>query len=183
MEFEKFQKIPRLGSKRDQMIITEKIDGTNAQVMIEDGEIVGVGSRNRVITPGKQTDNYGFARHVYDNADEFLKLGDGRHYGEWWGSGIQRGYLKTNGEKHFSIFNTARPADTLPSLIKQVPILYHGTFDTHKIREVMEDLWDCGSHLVPDQWFKPEGIIVFQLTSRQLFKLTFEHAEGKWNHA
>ena len=48
VEFEAFQKIARL--KRN-CVITEKIDGTNAQIFIgEDGEFL-TGSRNRWITP------------------------------------------------------------------------------------------------------------------------------------
>jgi hypothetical protein len=86
--FEPFDKIPRL--KRG-CVVTEKIDGTNAQVYIpEDGGPMLVGSRNRWITP--DNDNYGFARWAYENEAELRKLGPGRHFGEWWGSGIQRRY-------------------------------------------------------------------------------------------
>jgi hypothetical protein len=178
MEFEKFQKIPRLGSKKDQMVITEKIDGTNAQIYINDAcDMIQAGSRKRWVTPGKETDNYGFARWVVDNHDELLKLGKGRHYGEWCGSGIQRRYGLDH--KQFLTFNTSRPIESLPACVGQVPILYHGAFNTDTIHKIFEDLWDTGSHLCPN-WFKPEGIIVYQFTSRQLFKMTYEHTEGKW---
>src|SRR5260370_7041127 len=92
------QKIPRLNRK---MVITEKIDGTNASIFIPDPttfpgeESVStvpflVGSRNRWITPSD--DNFGFAKWAYANAEEILKLGPGQHFGEWWGSGIHIGY-------------------------------------------------------------------------------------------
>ena len=56
-EFIPFPKIARLSRLA---IVTEKIDGTNAQVTItEDGDIFA-GSRSRWITP--EDDNYGFAR-------------------------------------------------------------------------------------------------------------------------
>ena len=103
LEFREFPKIARLSRE---MIITEKIDGTNAQILItEDGQIL-TGSRNRWITP--QDDNYGFAKWVEENKQEILKLGVGRHFGEWWGGGIQRGYNLPKGEKRFSLFNVSR---------------------------------------------------------------------------
>jgi hypothetical protein len=67
------------------------------------------GSRSQYITP--ERDNHGFARWVQDDADELWALGEGRHFGEWWGSGIQRGYGLQKGEKRFSLFNVARWAD------------------------------------------------------------------------
>lgn len=72
--FEEFQKIPRL--KRN-CVITEKIDGTNAQIHItDDGEML-IGSRSRYITT--KEDNYGFARWAEAHRDELLTLGAGRH--------------------------------------------------------------------------------------------------------
>lgn len=119
--------MPRLSRE---IVITEKIDGTNAQVYIsppgdpntihttcdfesvdelvlaEDaaGNRLYAGSRTRWITP--QADNYGFAAWVKANAQELFNLGPGSHFGEWWGAGIQRRYGLT--EKRFSLFNTER---------------------------------------------------------------------------
>jgi len=57
-EFRSWGKIPRLS--KECTIITEKIDGTNAQIfMPEDGQLL-IGSRSRWITPDQ--DNFGFAR-------------------------------------------------------------------------------------------------------------------------
>jgi hypothetical protein len=69
-------------------VITEKIDGTNASILITDdgSDIAGVGSRTRWITP--EDDNHGFAKWVKANHEELLKLGPGHHFGEWWGNGI-----------------------------------------------------------------------------------------------
>jgi hypothetical protein len=87
MEFTEFPKMARLTRE---VIVTEKIDGTNAQIFIgEDGTIMA-GSRTRWITP--QDDNFGFAGWVDAHRDELLTLGPGRHFGEWWGAGIQRRY-------------------------------------------------------------------------------------------
>ena len=70
MEFIGFPKMARLS--RD-VIISEKIDGTNACIFIgEDGEFL-VGSRTRWITP--EQDNHGFAKWAYENRDDLMKLG------------------------------------------------------------------------------------------------------------
>jgi len=94
MDFVTFSKISRL--VRD-VVVTEKIDGTNAQVTItEDGRFL-TGSRNRWITP--DDDNHGFARWAKDHELELREgLGFGTHYGEWWGQGIQRRYGLTGAQ-------------------------------------------------------------------------------------
>ena len=191
LEFQEFPKMARLS--RD-IIITEKIDGTNAQLLItEDGDLI-VGSRTRWITP--QDDNAGFAKWVEGNKNELLKLGAGRHFGEWWGSGIQRGYGLQKGEKRLSLFNVGRWAlygtepkkiltadpriekcqDILPEGILLVPELYRGQFDTQKINEVMEDLKVKGSYAAPG-FMKPEGIVVFHIAGNVGFKQTIEKDE------
>ena len=72
VEFTEFPKMARLSRE---IIVTEKLDGTNAQVLItEDGQILA-GSRTRWITP--QDDNFGFAAWVEANKEELLKLGVG----------------------------------------------------------------------------------------------------------
>jgi hypothetical protein len=86
-DFLGFMKMDRYSRE---VIVTEKIDGTNAQILItEDGGFF-TGSRNRWITP--ENDNYGFSRWAHRNKDDLMELGVGRHFGEWWGYGIQRGY-------------------------------------------------------------------------------------------
>ena len=136
------------------IVITEKIDGTNGQIHIDENDVITVGSRNRIITP--EADNYGFARWVRENEEEILKLGKGRHYGEWWGEGIQKNRYGVVG-KHFSIFNTNRPTDTLPDIVKQVPILYGGG-DIGMIPICVDGLMEYGSELGGND---PEGIIIF----------------------
>lgn len=130
-EFVGFPKIARLNRE---IVVTEKIDGTNAQVEITEDGIVRAGSRNRYITP--EGDNHGFAAWVRDNADDLRRLGPGRHFGEWWGSGIQSGYGLPKGEKRFSLFNVSRWDDDVlneedglparPRCCGVVPTLYRG---------------------------------------------------------
>src|SRR6478609_4562760 len=115
-EFQEFPKMPRLSRE---VIITEKIDGTNAQVLITPEGEIHAGSRTRWITP--ESDNFGFAAWVRDNREQLLQLGPGRHFGEWWGSGIQRRYGLT--EKRFSLFNVKRWGESRPACCHVVPVL------------------------------------------------------------
>jgi hypothetical protein len=190
-------------------IITEKIDGTNASILIassegrpiscaihewwEEGQeysfVMLAGSRTRWITP--QDDNFGFAAWVAQNFDQLKTLGPGHHFGEWWGSGIQRNYgLK---ERRFSLFNTPRWAlhgteprsfptadprivktqDVLPPCVGLVPVLYQGEFHTHRINEALTDLERNGSKAAPN-FMEPEGIVVFHVAGNVAFKKTIE---------
>ena len=178
--FEGFGKIAR-AQKAMGCVITEKIDGTNAQIVIENGEIVAVGSRKRWIAPGKTTDNYGFAGWVERNYQTLVGLGDGVHFGEWYGSGIQSGYGLRDGDKRFALFNTDRWFDgnPPPTPCEVVPVLYRGEFTANVLRDTMEELQTNGSVIQPG-FMKPEGVIVWLYGSRMFLKSTFDHPEGKW---
>lgn len=170
--FEPFPKISRLS--RD-CVITEKIDGTNAQIFITDEDLIFAGSRNRWLSPGK-SDNFGFAAWVEANREELFKLGPGRHFGEWWGSGIQRTYGMK--DKRFSLFNTNRWGDPLtrPYCCGAVPVLYSGDFNTSTIENVLRDLRERGSRAAPG-FMNPEGIVVFHAASSTLYKKTLRGDE------
>lgn len=189
-EFEPWPKIPRLNKT---MIVTEKIDGTNAQIAIrlDDGEsdhhphelpvnggyIVAAGSRKRWVTP--ESDNFGFARWVFDNAEDLVALlGEGRHYGEWWGQGIQRGYGLDH--RRFSLFNarrwaTVEWADMTDLPIDCVPILFH-TDNPAQAWANVEALSGSGS--VAARCYggdgPMEGVVVFHVDSQQPFKVIFD---------
>jgi len=173
VEFAEFRKIPRLTRE---IVITEKIDGTNGVVYIgEDGEFL-TGSRSRWITP--EMDNHGFAKWAQDNKSELLLLGPGTHYGEWWGSGIQRSYgLK---EKRFSLFNVSRWTDDAvrPKCCHVVPVLETCMFSTGNIDAVIDRLTDFGSVASPG-FMKPEGVIIFHKAANLLFKKTIEK-DAEW---
>jgi hypothetical protein len=178
MEFEPFPKIPRLN--RD-VIVTEKIDGTNAAVVVNPDARRDLGepyvcaqSRKRVIVPGD--DNFGFATWVRDHEGDLMDtLGPGRHFGEWWGKGIQRGYGLDH--KRFSLFNTTRWADLEPTDwgLGVVPELARG-----QLHQAVDDsLWflrTYGSAAAPGHR-NPEGIIVYHTAANQLFKVTLENDE------
>lgn len=170
--FEAFPKIARLSRE---CVVTEKIDGSNAQVCITPEGKVFAGSRNRYLTIEK--DNFGFAKWVAENEAMLLQgLAVGRHYGEWFGGKIQRGYGLT--EKRFALFNTTRwTENTPPACCSVVPVLYKGPFDTNEINRVMEELHTKGSVAAPG-FMKPEGICVF--FQGTYYKRTFEMDEGKW---
>lgn len=193
MELE-FQMFPKMARFSREIVITEKIDGTNAQVLItEDGKIF-VGSRTRWITP--ENDNFGFAKWIREHQEEVLKLGVGRHFGEWWGSSIQREYNLPKGEKRFSLFNVTRWClhdeepkiissdnspevkyqDRLPELFHLVPELYRGEFDTDMVNNTLEMLVRNGSQASLG-FMNPEGIVVFHTAGQIGFKKTIKNDE------
>lgn len=172
MEFEEFNKIARLSRN---CTITEKIDGTNGCIAINEHGHFYVGSRSRWITP--ENDNYGFARWAFDHRDELMGLGEGRHFGEWWGAGIQRRYGLT--EKRFSLFNSARWSETPPpACCSVVPVLYNGVFTSTAVDEALELLRTKGSQAAPG-FMNPEGVIVYQTAGRVYFKKTL-HKDEEW---
>lgn len=169
-EFQSFNKIARLNRE---IIITEKIDGTNAQIAIDLDGTVRAGSRNRWITP--EADNYGFARWVKNNSDYLIRtLGYGRHFGEWWGQGIQRNYgLKY---RMFSLFNTSRWSGLDTDILSIVPVLYSGIFSMEAINNSLRLLRENGSVAAPG-FMNPEGIVIYHVAANQLFKVTLENDE------
>jgi hypothetical protein len=170
VEFKAWPKTPRLFRR---VTITEKIDGTNAAVIVTaDGEAVAQ-SRKRLITPTE--DNYGFAVWVQDHADYLVEtLGEGYHFGEWWGQGIQRRYGLDH--KRFSLFNVRRWVGTefaLPGL-DLVPVLYQGDLNDWCVEQQLDRLRRHGSVAAPE-WPTPEGICVFHEDANQVFKVLLEN--------
>lgn len=199
MKFEPFQKIARL--KRE-CFITEKIDGTNAQITIipipedqtdydptkvldswpnplrpEQTLVMLAGSRTRWITPVGKDDNFGFAAWVFEHREELRGLGLGQHFGEWWGKGIQRGYGQD--VKRFSLFNVFRwkPENpTRPACCEVVPTLHIGRFESSTVDQIIRALQMQGSQAAPG-FMKPEGVVVFLTAARTYFKVTVENDE------
>lgn len=211
-DFKSWAKTPRLDSP---FVITEKIDGTNSGIIIETIEDpendtcegwlsvvydavndsffkVAAQSRNRLISLSQ--DNYGFAKWVYDNAKTLCRiLGVGRHFGEWWGGGIQRGYGLRKGDHRFSLFNIDRYnpfEDYVPLAYGQkrgipvweelsemgiVPVLDwdHGDNEiwvlAQSIDHALDELRLHGSMAI-DGFMNPEGIVVYHRRSDQIFK-------------
>lgn len=198
MEFEPWPSIARLNKDA---IYTEKINGTNSAVVIEpltvdtsgafssttlvdvDDTVYAVWcqSHNRFITP--TDDNFGFANWVLKNAEALVKiLGPGRHFGEWWGSGIQGGYGLLKGERRFSLFNVKRWRNTLdwnkghdmlPELY-MVPQIYEGRFSTQIAEQCILQLRELGSMASPG-FMKPEGVVVFHTASQTSYKTFLEN--------
>lgn len=189
IQFEGFQKIPRWS--RD-VTITEKVDGTNAQIYIclednpegfpsaepvaqVDNCVIFAGSRNRWITP--ERDNYGFAGWVREHALPLRALGPGKHFGEWYGRGIQRRYGLT--EQRLALFNVGRwttaegvgNRTNLPECVQIVPVMYKGALTDTVVQECIDELSLCGSRIVPG-FRDPEGIVIYHSASKQLFKKT-----------
>jgi hypothetical protein len=204
-----FQRFSSLTRFSHDWTITEKIDGNNACVIIDPmasaedalykdfviaevpaGEFplfVLAQSRNNLITPAK--DNAGFARWVVNNADELVDiLGEGRHFGEWCGAGIQRRYGLPI--KKFALFNTHRwgalsghaDGGLLGGQLTVVPTLAAGYMDNpgQAAIDCMETLRQEGSKFAPG-FTDPEGVVMRHNPSGTVFKKTFDYDEqGKW---
>lgn len=188
MEFTPFPKMPRLSRE---VVITEKLDGTNASILIAPGYageanvihawfdeetatdmVMYAGSRTRWITP--ENDNYGFAAWVVANAETLRELGQGHHFGEWWGAGIQRRYGKS--EKSFSLFNAHRWAESRPVCCSVVPVLYTGLFTTDAVEAAITKLASEGSVAAPG-FMDPEGVVVYHTAAGIGFKKTVKKDE------
>jgi hypothetical protein len=171
-----FKAWPKIGRENPFLVtITEKIDGTNACIIIKEGVIVGVQSRKRFITP--KDDNYGFATWVEEHKEELKSLGDGYHYGEWAGLGIQKNPHGLESKQLF-LFNTFRWNDNnpnLPECCDVVPILYHGELQADTIDNLLTDLKDNSNEEVT-----PEGVVVYYHSFRQYTKHTIISPNGKW---
>lgn len=177
--FTPMPKIPRLNRP---VIVTEKIDGTNASIFIPGDGHIYPASRNRWLS--LDNDNMGFARWVYENKDQLLALGPGHHFGEWWGSGIQRRYGLDH--KRFSLFNVSRWCDAVnpvgipmgkaavPPCCTVVPVLGMEDFGSFNAASYLEALCYGGSVAAPG-FMQPEGIVAFHQASGQLFKATCEN--------
>lgn len=188
MEFTPFPKMARLSRE---VVITEKIDGTNASILIAPGYaadqnvihawfdeetatdmVMYAGSRTRWITPSN--DNYGFAAWVADNAECLRELGEGHHFGEWWGAGIQRRYGKS--ERTFSLFNSKRWSAARPAVCEVVPVLYTGVFTTATVEAALAALERDGSVAAPG-FMDPEGVVVYHTAAGVGFKKTIKKDE------
>lgn len=146
-------------------------EGLEYASILKDGTRVAAGSRKRWITP--QDDNHGFARWVWDNAEELAELGPGRHWGEWWGHGIQRHYGRDR--KFFSLFNVDKWADSRPECCSVVPVLARG--DGSELNSLVEaalmDLRVLGSAAAAG-FMHPEGVVIYHHAASELFKVTLD---------
>lgn len=186
------------------LTITEKIDGTNACVVIYDGQVKAQ-SRNRMITP--DNDNAGFAKWVYENAGALTDtLGYGYHYGEWFGPGIQKNPLGVE-SKRFALFQATKYTKENGFFLEDVdgletvPLLFHGQGDVWTIPKVVENLNTYGTKVegakteeihtgipglentefVYHKAAKAEGVIVYHKETQQKYKILLEDdAFHKW---
>lgn len=167
-EFKPYPKTPRFFRE---VVITEKIDGTNGQILINENGELAAASKNRILT--LENDNAGFYRWCLDNKEELLKLGPGHHAGEWWGKGIQRGYSKPN--KAFSLFNVGRwNTENIPNCVNVVPTLYQGMLEPNTVHKCLHLLRKEGSFAAPG-FMEPEGVVIYHTAAKIQFKVMLEN--------
>jgi hypothetical protein len=182
-EFKAWPKINRF--TQPFVTITEKIDGTNACVIVEDGKVIGAQSRSQLLVHDnsgeltKYNDNAGFAQYVIENQNTLFALGDGYHYGEWAGPGIQKNPHNLN-QKYFFLFNTGRfvndEAVSLFPYVRVVPTLYSGYYEDGIVESVMNML----NISAKEKGYIPEGVCIYWHNFDKYSKATFKNSEGKW---
>lgn len=206
LEFKGYGKIPRLHSP---CVVTEKIDGTNGAVVVADVSglehwvpeyatvvtveagvfAVAAQSRHRFISG--ESDNHGFGAWVRANAADLAAvLGPGRHFGEWWGPRIQRGYGVAR--RYFSLFDAARyeavlddaaavwasGRDPVPPavafVLRTAPVLFEGSFTYEDaVTGPLERLRKGGS-VAAFGFARPEGIVIHWPASGARAKVTLD---------
>lgn len=182
--FRAWPKIPRL--ENEVYYITEKIDGTNACIVIQVGHpgafeesvvdwclvnntnyCIFAQSRTKIITP--EYDNFGFAKWVKDNAEQLISdLGVGYHYGEWWGKGINRGYGLE--ERRFSLFNPTKHSDVCYHVPKIAAVSAEALIET--IQDEIEQL-KMGSYAAPG-YMRPEGLVIYAEKAKTYWKVIID---------
>ncbi|WP_061290681.1 RNA ligase family protein [Herbidospora cretacea] len=175
-EFIAWPKTPRLLKP---VIVTEKIDGTNGCVIVDDDGTVHAQSRKRLLLEGEQ-DNHGFGAWVREHSEVLAEtLGPGRHFGEWWGHRIGRGYNCKPGERYFSLFNTSKWGEdegvyrAAEIGLDVVPVLWTGILDTNELLRISAALIKDGS-VIASGFAQPEGICIFHTASNRVYKMTFD---------
>jgi hypothetical protein len=188
--FRHWPKIPRL--ENEIYHISEKIDGTNACVVIQPYDPtktkeylyinpdysygVAAQSRTCLIYPNK--DNYDFAKWVQNNAKQLITdLGPGYHFGEWWGLGINRGYGLNH--KRFSLFNPTKKS----SVCHNVPLLISNNEEINKwlqespltlqIKYWKEQFKLNGSYAAPG-YMHPEGLMIYAEKANTYWKVIID---------
>ena len=127
-----------------------------------------------MITP--DSDHFGFAQWVKNNNDELLVLGDGYHFGEWAGAGINKN-AHALPDKRFFLFNTSRwsDEDERPACCEVVPVLFEGELDSKVIPNLLNMLKRSETE---DQ--ELEGVVVYHHALGGYTKHTIKTPKGKW---
>lgn len=165
--------------------IAEKLHGTSAQVHVQkqlDGTLKALaGKRTSYVGT---TGHFGFGEFVANNGQALCdSLGEGRHYGEWVGPGVNGQYGLT--EKVFVLFNhryhlPKKLAGKLPNRVDVVPVLYDGPYTPTIIGETMDNLKASGSVFAPG-FMKPEGVVLFFPQFNTMQKKVFKPEETGWD--
>ena len=195
LQLKKFDSIPRLYRN---VTITEKIDGMNCGIHILkadkymsssesgalfsiciDGQWWHVSAQSRRALLYFDSDQHGFAAWVFQHARELIALlGEGSHYGEWWGKGIERSYHQSR--NYFSLFNTKfwnRENTKHIDGLQVVPVLYDGPYDDRVNYYALEQLRINGSIAAQEVDarkldFRAEGIVGWHQALNQYYKVT-----------
>lgn len=145
-----FTEFPKLARLSRDMVVTEKIDGTNAQVYISNtADFLTEEERSR------------YTRHIALVNGCFVYAGSRNRWITLAGRGLALADWR---------------CEQVPCC-HVVPVLLRHTFDTSRVDMLLEHLQVVGSYAAPS-FMKPEGVVVFHAKSGQMFKKTLDKNDG-----
>lgn len=144
MQFNPWPKTPRLQTLEWE--ITEKMNGTNSQILVGADGTVRATSRNRLITP--ENDNFGFAALVKEHQEMLSKLEPGAYIGEWCGPGIQKNphglesrtfFLFEGNKESWEEITRLRPPFCMVPVFYSQSYRHRGPFNVDKLCAAIKD--------------------------------------------
>lgn len=179
-----------------EVVCTEKIHGTNAQMGVVDGEFIS-GSRNRYVDMLNPSDHMGFVNYTLTKKDAICSAygidKDFLIYGEWYGRGIGKG-IDYGEAKQFRAFaikwgESLVPFDLLIELCGILDILppivvYRGAPNMEIFNAIKGQESEVGKlHGVENEENTAEGIVI---ASPHMLRTHFgeyiiaKHKDSKW---
>ncbi len=173
----------------EELVFTEKIDGTNMGVLVENGKIIHIQKRNNIANPEDKNDRFYFDEGLIP--ESFPEEFSGMIFGELHGTKIQKGGIYSN-KREFRMFdilnihgNKFFTWDALVAFqdklgIKTVPEIgyWYDRFDVNCVKEFLSQMtvW-CN----PKE--KAEGFVVrhrkdVSVDKRWMAKI--RHSDFKW---
>lgn len=163
-EFKAFKKIPRITNTVCD--ITEKLDGTNGVIAIQDHKLVAVGSRSRWLSTKQDnqacTDYLGFYSWCLEPARKswLERLDDGLYYGEYVGAKIGRTYGLDHRRLYLFRYDLKEFIENPGLGVYTIPYLGAVTLDTLEsaIRALQTELSLKGSNV--NGFDRVEGLVI-----------------------
>lgn len=205
MNFPKYPSIDNLNHSVDvlnhECVVTEKLHGTNARLMLSSDKGLVLGSRNDVLYHDGQKvkELYGFvewvlSKNIETKLNALPKVKDFVFYGEFFGSNIQKG-IKYCEEKDFSVFDVLDPSGAFLEWkdvvclcqtlgFKTVPVIHVGRVDVAWLQSIRDNTSVVGaaySNNDPNNTW--EGVVIKPLVNvfdKHGNRIIAKYKSNKW---